>query len=155
TYYFQATYSGDYANGIAAAGQSGTAGVTTTGSTAFSDPGASFNQDYVGAHIQINTTAPATSKTYIIASVTDATHVVLTTAFTGPSKTNASWNTSGLPVRSDCTSEPVTVVDATIAITPATASNAVGTNHTLTITVKSFPAGTALASGTANASILA
>src|SRR5262249_33699198 len=45
--------------------------------------------------------------------------------------------------------------DAYIRITPATATNAVGTQHTLTITVKGYPAGTPLASGTATASILA
>src|SRR5262249_9413533 len=46
-------------------------------------------------------------------------------------------------------------VDAYISITPATADNPTNSNHTLTITVKAVPAGTALASGTANASILA
>src|SRR5437667_7046489 len=44
-----------------------------------------------------------------------------------------------------------TWVDATIAITPATATNAVGTNHTLTITVTAV--GTTLGDGTATASI--
>src|SRR5437867_1095413 len=44
-----------------------------------------------------------------------------------------------------------TWVDATIAITPATATNAVGTNHTLTITVTA--AGTTLGDGTATARI--
>src|SRR5437667_11993963 len=44
-----------------------------------------------------------------------------------------------------------TWVDATIAITPATATNAVGTNHTLTITVTAV--GTTLGGGTATASI--
>src|SRR5207249_2259357 len=44
-----------------------------------------------------------------------------------------------------------TWVDATIAITPATATNAVGTNHTLTITVTAV--GTTVGNGTATASI--
>src|SRR5439155_724427 len=44
-----------------------------------------------------------------------------------------------------------TWADATIAITPATATNAVGTNHTLTITVTAV--GTTLGNGTATASI--
>src|SRR5439155_90133 len=44
-----------------------------------------------------------------------------------------------------------TWVDATIAITPATATNAVGTNHTLTITVTAV--GTTLGNGTTTASI--
>src|SRR5439155_1045933 len=44
-----------------------------------------------------------------------------------------------------------TWVDATIAITPATATNAVGTSHTLTITVTAV--GTTLGNGTATARI--
>src|SRR5204863_336736 len=44
-----------------------------------------------------------------------------------------------------------TWADATIAITPATATNAVGTNHTLTITVTAV--GTTIGNGTATASI--
>src|SRR5207245_2017736 len=44
-----------------------------------------------------------------------------------------------------------TWADATIAITPATATNAVGTNHTLTITVTAV--GTTVGNGTATASI--
>src|SRR3989441_517307 len=44
-----------------------------------------------------------------------------------------------------------TWVDAAIAITPATAANAVGTNHTLTITVTAV--GTTVGNGTATASI--
>src|SRR5207247_2472811 len=44
-----------------------------------------------------------------------------------------------------------TWADATIAITPATATNAVGTNHTLTITVAAV--GTTVGNGTATASI--
>src|SRR5438093_515984 len=44
-----------------------------------------------------------------------------------------------------------TWVDAAIAITPATATNAVGTNHTLTITVTAV--GTTVGNGTATASI--
>src|SRR5207247_2483283 len=44
-----------------------------------------------------------------------------------------------------------TYADATIAITPATATNAVGTNHTLTITVTAV--GTTVGNGTATASI--
>src|SRR5439155_140719 len=44
-----------------------------------------------------------------------------------------------------------TWADATIAITPATATNAVGTNHTLTITV--IAVGTTVGNGTATASI--
>jgi hypothetical protein len=140
-FFFQAKYTGSYDNGIAAHGITGTGtGVTTNGSTAFSDPTANFTQDYVGAHIQINTTAgpgnvpPAASKTYIIASVTDSTHVVLATAFTGASKTNANWDTSGLPVYSDCASEPLSVEDITIAIAPDD-TNEVGVDHTFTATV--------------------
>ena len=49
--------------------------------------------------------------------------------------------------------EPLTVVDAYIQITPQNAANAVGTNHTLTITVNATDGGI-LASGTATASIL-
>src|SRR5207247_642250 len=45
-----------------------------------------------------------------------------------------------------------TWADATIAITPATATNALGTNHTLTITVTAV--GTTLGNGSATASIM-
>ncbi len=49
--------------------------------------------------------------------------------------------------------EPLTVVDAFIQITPQNATNAVGTNHVLTITVNATNGGV-LAAGTATASIL-
>src|SRR5262249_62151303 len=44
--------------------------------------------------------------------------------------------------------------DLSIAITPATATNPAGTNHTLTITVNALGAGATLGSGTASASIV-
>src|SRR5439155_438886 len=46
-------------------------------------------------------------------------------------------------------------VDAFIQITPQSATNAVGTNHTLTITVNANPATGTVAAGTATATILA
>src|SRR5439155_1467187 len=71
--------------------------------------------------------------------------VVITSATTGTTVVSA---TSSIPLTGDASvtrttngtagnSGPAskTWVDATIAITPATATNAVGTNHTLTITV--------------------
>src|SRR5205814_1125815 len=87
--------------------------------------------------------------------------VVITSATTG---TNVDSATSSIPLTGDGSvarttdstagnSGPAskTWVDATIAITPATATNAVGTNHTLTITVTAV--GTTIGNGTATASI--
>src|SRR5204863_7603139 len=75
------------------------------------------------------------SCTVVITSATTGTTVVLATSsipLTGEgSLTRTTDGTAG-------NSAPAskTWADATIAITPATATNAVGTNHTLTITVK-------------------
>src|SRR5437870_562793 len=87
--------------------------------------------------------------------------VVITSATTGTTVVSA---TSSIPLTGDASvtrttngtagnSGPAskTWVDATIAITPATATNAMGTNHTLTITVTAV--GATLGSGTATASI--
>src|SRR5438034_1062190 len=87
--------------------------------------------------------------------------VVITSATTGTTLVSA---TSSIPLTGDGSvtrttdgtagnSAPAskTWADATIAITPATATNAVGTNHTLTITVTAV--GTTFVDGTATASI--
>src|SRR5207249_3963375 len=87
--------------------------------------------------------------------------VVLTSAATGTTVVSA---TSSIPLTGDGSitrttngtagnsgTASKTWVDATIAITPATATNAVGTNHTLTITVTAV--GTTLGDGTATARI--
>src|SRR5207249_3017544 len=87
--------------------------------------------------------------------------VVITSAATGTTVVSA---TSSIPLTGDGSvtrttygtagnSAPAskTWADATIAITPATATNAVGTNHTLSITVTAV--GATLGDGTATASI--
>src|SRR5205814_1938336 len=91
---------------------------------------------------------------------TTSSTVVITSATTGTTLVSA---TSSIPLTfagtltrtTDCTLSlhdalPISWADATIAITPATATNAVGTNHTLTITVTAV--GTTIANGTATAS---
>src|SRR5439155_595986 len=90
------------------------------------------------------------SCTVVITSATTGTTVVSATSpiplTAAGSGTRTSDGTAG-------NSSPAskTWADATIAITPATATNAVGTNHTLTITVTAV--GTTLGNGTATASI--
>src|SRR5213076_2067878 len=87
--------------------------------------------------------------------------VVITSTATGTTVVSA---TSSIPLTGDGSitrttngtagnrgTANTTWVDATIAIAPATATNAVGTNHTLTITVTAV--GTTLGDGTATASI--
>src|SRR5439155_1362942 len=86
----------------------------------------------------------------VITSATTGTTVVSATSsipLTGDG--SVSRTTNGTAGNSGPASK--TCVDATIAITPATATNAVGTNHTLTITVTAV--GTTLGDGTAKASI--
>src|SRR5205823_451549 len=90
------------------------------------------------------------SCTVVITSATTGTSVVSATSsipLTGDgSVTRTTYSTAG----NSCPASN-TWVDATIAITPATATNAVGTNHTLTITVTAV--GTTVGNGTATASI--
>src|SRR3989441_812771 len=90
------------------------------------------------------------SCTVVIPSATTGTTVVsatssipLTDAGSVTRTTNGTAGNSGPASK--------TSVDATIAITPATSTNAVGTNHTLTITVTAV--GTTVGNGTATASI--
>src|SRR5207245_2662853 len=86
------------------------------------------------------------SCTVVITSATTGTTVVAAPSsipLTGDG--SVSRTTNGTAGNSGPASK--TWVDATIAITPATATNAVGTNHTLTITVNSV--NTTLGSGTA------
>src|SRR5439155_186580 len=93
---------------------------------------------------------------YTGAGATASCTVVITSATTGTTVVSA---TSSFPLTSDGsltrTPDPYTThfrsasktwADATIAITPATATNAVGTNHTLTITVTAV--GTTIGNGT-------
>src|SRR5207249_1260067 len=90
------------------------------------------------------------SCTVVITSATTGTTVVSATSsipLTGAG--SATRTTNGTAGNSGPASK--TWVDATIAITPATATNAVGTNHTLTITVTAV--NTTLGNGTATASI--
>src|SRR5206468_2060774 len=90
------------------------------------------------------------SCTVVITSATTGTTVVSATSsipLTGAG--SATRTTDGTAGNSNPASK--TWADATIAITPATATNAVGTNHTLTITVTAV--GTTLGNGSATASI--
>src|SRR5437667_454162 len=90
------------------------------------------------------------SCTVVITSATTGTTVVSATSSTPPTRGASDLRTTdGTAGNSGPASK--TWVDATIAITPATATNAVGTNHTLTITVTAV--GTTLGNGTATASI--
>src|ERR1051325_2953016 len=73
------------------------------------------------------------AQTLKVSSVTDATHLVLNALYTGPTAANTRWSVF-LPVSSDCTSEPLTVVDAKITIAPDD-TNFVGFPHTFTVTV--------------------
>src|ERR1051325_826085 len=74
------------------------------------------------------------AQTLKVSSVTDATHLVLNALYSGPTAANTRWSVF-LPVSSDCTSEPLTVVDASITIAPND-TNFVGFPHTFTVTVK-------------------
>src|SRR5206468_8258492 len=88
------------------------------------------------------------SCTVVITSATTGTTVVSATSsipLTGDGSVNRTTN--GTAGNSAPASK--TWADATIAITPAAATNAVGTNHTLTITVTAV--GTTLGDGTATA----
>src|SRR5207247_2248637 len=89
------------------------------------------------------------SCTVVITSSTTGTTVVSATSsipLTGDGSVNRTTNgTAGNSGPASKTWE-----DATIAITPATATNAVGTNHTLTITVTAV--GSSIGNGTATAS---
>src|SRR5207249_193636 len=94
--------------------------------------------------------AATASCTVVITSASTGTTVVSATSsipHTGPTRRSSTLD--GTAGNSAPASK--TWVDATIAITPATAINAVGTNHTLTITVTAV--GTTLGDGTATASI--
>src|SRR5207247_1724641 len=106
---------------------------------------------FVGSPACSYTGAGATAScTVVITSGTTGTTVVSATSsipLTGGGSVNRT--TDGAAGNSGPASK--TWADATIAITPATATNAVGTNHTLTITVTAV--GTTLGSGTATASI--
>src|SRR2546425_858639 len=90
------------------------------------------------------------SCTVVITSATTGTTVVsATSSIPLTDAGSATRTTDGTAGNSGPASK--TWVDATIAITPATATNAVGTNHTLTITVTAV--GTTLGNGSATASI--
>src|SRR2546425_535031 len=90
------------------------------------------------------------SCTVVITSATTGTTVVsATSSIPLTDAGSATRTTDGTAGNSGPASK--TWVDATIAITPATATNAAGTNHTLTITVTAV--GTTIGNGTATASI--
>src|SRR5438309_553981 len=106
---------------------------------------------FVGSPACSYTGAGATAScTVVITSATTGTTVVSATSsipLTGEG--SVTRTTNGTAGNSGPASK--TWVDASIAITPAAATNAVGTNHTLTITVTA--AGSTIGSGTATASI--
>src|SRR5207247_10057931 len=122
-------------------GRSGTASASIT-----SRPGS-----FVGAPTCSYTGGAATAScTVVITSATTGTTVVSATSsipLTGDG--SVTRTTDGTAGNSGTASK--TWADATIAITPATATNAVCTNHTLTITVTAV--GTTVGNGTATASI--
>src|SRR5439155_1471555 len=90
------------------------------------------------------------SCTVVITSATTGTTVVSATSSI-PLTGDAPVTLTTFPTRRTSDLASKTWADATIAITPATATNAVGTNHTLTITVTAV--GTTLGNGSATASI--
>src|SRR3989475_729386 len=95
--------------------------------------------NYTGGGATASCTVVITSATTGTTVVSATSSVPLTDAGSVTRTTNGTAGNSG-PANK-------TWVDATIAITPATATNAVGTNHTLTITVTAV--GTTVGSGTA------
>src|SRR5438093_492013 len=88
------------------------------------------------------------SCTVVITSGTTATTVVSATS-SPPLSSLFPYTTLFRSTAGNSAPASKTWVDATIAITPATATNAVGTNHTLTIMVTAV--GTTLEIGRANA----
>src|SRR5437870_1916062 len=98
---------------------------------------------YTGGGSTASCTVVITSATTGTTVVSAASSIPLTGEGSVPRTTDGTAGNSGPASK--------TWVDATIAITPAAATNAVGTNHTLTITVTAV--GTTLGNGTATASI--
>src|SRR2546428_646236 len=124
---------------------------TTVGNSTATASIASGAGSIVGPPTCSYTAAGATAScTVVITSATTGTTVVSATSsipLTGEG--SVTRTTNGTAGNSGPASK--TWVDAAIAITPATATNAVGTNHTLTITVTAV--GTTVGNGTATASI--
>ena len=100
-----------------------------------------------------NPAASATQGPVDAAGHFDATGFSQTPTHAGSFAFRAHYLGDGTYNGSDGACEPLTVVDAYIQITPQNATNAVGSNHVLTITVTATNGGI-LAAGTATASIL-
>src|SRR5438093_570776 len=107
---------------------------------------------FVGSPTCSYTGAGATAScTVVITSATTGTTVVSATSSSEERRAGtASRTTEGPASNSNPASK--TWADAAIAITPATATNAVGTNHSLTITVTAV--GTTVGNGSAAASLM-
>src|SRR5439155_883900 len=123
-----------------------TLGSGTATASITSGPG-SLDRKRVGKDTGGGSTA---SCTVVITSATTGTTVVSATSSI-PLTGNGSVTRTTDGTAGNSAPASKTWADATIAITPATATNAVGTNHTLTITVTAV--GTTVGNGTATASI--
>ena len=133
---------------ITVAGVSGTIdpGTYTATASIFSGPGS-----FVGSPSCTYTAAAPTCNVVITSALTGTTvvHVATTVSVGGQSITRATSTTANTNAGGSADASK-TWVDANIKISPATATNGVGTNHTLTITVA--PVGGTIDGGTFTAS---